>query len=58
MLDMRIAQLVQTWLSVIAPYVDYQRCCEAAKVGLEHGNELLIVSLSYVCMTIASFKLY
>ena len=39
--DMRIAQLVQTWLSVVAPHVDYQHCCEAAKVGLECGNELV-----------------
>ena len=38
---MRIAQLVQTWLSVVAPHVDYQHCCEAAKVGLECGNELV-----------------
>ena len=39
--DMRIAQLVQTWLSVVTPHIDYQRCCEAAKVGLERGNELV-----------------
>ena len=39
--DMRIAQLVQTWLSVVAPHVDYHYCCEAAKVGLEYGNELV-----------------
>ena len=39
--DMIIAQLVQTWLSVVAPHVDYQCCYEAAKVGLEHGNELV-----------------
>ena len=39
--DMRIAQLVQTWLSVVAPHVEYQHCCEAAKAGLEHGNELV-----------------
>ena len=39
--DMRIAQLVQTWLSVIAPHVDYQHCCEATKVGVECKNELV-----------------
>ena len=39
--DVRIAQLVQTWLSVVAPHVDYQHYCEATKVGLEHGNELV-----------------
>ena len=39
--DMRTAQLVQTWLSVVAPHVDFQHCCEAAKVGLERGNELV-----------------
>ena len=39
--DMRIAQLVQTWLSVVAPHVDFQHCCEAAKVGFECGNELV-----------------
>ena len=38
---MKIAQLVQTWLSVLAPHVDYQHCCETAKVGLERGNELV-----------------
>ena len=36
---MRVEQLVKTWLSVVAPYVDYQCCCEAAKIGLESGNE-------------------
>ena len=36
--DMRIAQLVQAWLSVVAPHIDYQHYCEAAKVGLEYGN--------------------
>ena len=39
--DMRIAQLVQTWLNVVAPHADYQHNCEAAKVGLEYGNELV-----------------
>ena len=38
---MRTEQLAQTWLSMIAPHFDYQNCCEAAKVGLEHGNELV-----------------
>ena len=38
--DMRIAPLVQSWLSVVAPHVDYQHCYEAVKVGLERGNEL------------------
>ena len=35
--DMRIAQLVQTWLSVVY----YQHCGEAAKAGLERGNKLV-----------------
>ena len=26
---------------MVASHVDYQRCCEAAKIGLEHGNELV-----------------
>ena len=26
---------------MVAPYVDYQLCCEAAKIGLECGNELV-----------------
>ena len=39
---MRISQLVQTWLSVVTPHVDYQHCCEAAKVGLEHRHELVL----------------
>ena len=26
---------------MVAPHVDYQCCCEAAKVGLECGNELV-----------------
>ena len=38
---MRITQLVQTWLSMFAPHVDYQHCCEAVKVGLGHGNKLV-----------------
>ena len=39
--DIRIAQLVQTWLSVVTTHVDYQHCCEAAKVGFKHRNELV-----------------
>ena len=39
--DIIIAQLIQTCLNVVAPHVDYQRCCKAAKVGLEHRNELV-----------------
>ena len=38
---MRTTQLVQTWLSVVAPHVDFQCCYEAAKVGFESGNELV-----------------
>ena len=41
-IDMIIAQLVQAWLSLVAPHVDYQHCCEAARVGLEPGNKLVI----------------
>ena len=26
---------------MVAPHVDYQHCCEAAKVGLECGNEIV-----------------
>ena len=44
---MQIAQLVQTWLSVVAPHVDYQHYCEAPKVGLERGNEFV----SFPCPT-------
>ena len=43
---MRTAQLVQTWLSVVAPHSDFQHYCEAAKVGLECGNELV----SFPCL--------
>ena len=39
--NMKTSQLVQTWLSVVAPHVAFQNCCEAAKVGLEHGNKLV-----------------
>ena len=42
---MRVAHLVQIWLSVIAPHANYQHCCEAARVGLECGNELV----SFLC---------
>ena len=38
---MRVEQLVKTWLSVVAPHVDYQYCYEAAKIGLASGNELV-----------------
>ena len=38
----RIAQLVQTWLSLVATHVNYQHCCEAAKVALAHRNELVL----------------
>ena len=31
---------MKTWLSVVAPQVNYQQCCETAKVGLASGNEL------------------
>ena len=34
-------QLVKTWLSMVAPHVDFQNCCEAAKIGLASGNELV-----------------
>ena len=34
-------QLVKTWLSVVAPHVDFQYCCEAAKIGLGCGTELV-----------------
>ena len=26
---------------MVAPYIDYQRCCEAAKICLASGNELV-----------------
>ena len=32
---------MKTWLSVVAPHVNYQHCCEAAKVRLARGNELV-----------------
>ena len=41
LIDMITAQLVQTWLSVVATHVDYHHCCEAAKVGLQCRNELV-----------------
>ena len=33
--------MVKTWLSVVAPHVDYQYCCEASKIGLASRNELV-----------------
>ena len=33
--------LVKTWLSVVAPHVDFQYCCEAAKIVLASGNKLV-----------------
>ena len=41
MSDIRIEYLIKTWLSVVAPHVDYQHCYEAAKIGLASGNELV-----------------
>ena len=41
MSDKRAEQLVKAWLSVVAPHVNYQYCCEAAKIGLASGNELV-----------------
>ena len=38
---MRVEQLVKTWLSVVAPHIDYKHCYEAAKIGLASGNELV-----------------
>ena len=38
---MRVAHLVYTWLNVITPHIDYQRCYKAAQVGFERGNELV-----------------
>ena len=40
--DMRTPQLVQIWLSIDAPHVDYQRCCEVAKAGFECGIQLVL----------------
>ena len=31
---------MKTWLSVVAPHIDYQQYCETAKVGLASGKEL------------------
>ena len=39
---MKVEQLVKTWLSVVAPHVDYQCCYEAAKIGLASENELVL----------------
>ena len=33
--------MVKDWLSVVAPHVDYQHCCEACKIGLASRNELV-----------------
>ena len=27
---------------MVAPHVDYKCCCEAAKIGLDHGNEIVL----------------
>ena len=40
LIDKKVEQLVKTWLSVVAPHVDFEHCYEAAKVGLTSGNEL------------------
>ena len=40
-MDKKLEQLVKTWLSVVAPHVDFQYCCEAAKIGLASGNEMV-----------------
>ena len=45
MSDKRVEQLVKTWLRMVAPHVDYQYCCEAAKIGLASGNDLV----SFLC---------
>ena len=44
---MKVQELVLTWLSVVAPHVNYQYYCEAAKIGLEWGNKLV----SFPCPT-------
>ena len=31
---------MKAWLSVVAPHVNYQQCCETAKVGLASGKDL------------------
>ena len=41
MSDKQVEQLLKTWLSVVAPLVDYQRCYEADKIGFASGNELV-----------------
>ena len=35
-----LQRLVSTWLNVVALHVQYQHCCEAAKIGLASANEL------------------
>ena len=41
-----MSQLVQTWLSVVAPNVNYQHCYAAAKIRFECGNDLV----SFPCL--------
>ena len=41
-MNVRVNQLVKTWLRVVAPNVDYQHCYESAKIGLASGNELVL----------------
>ena len=41
LIDKKVEQLVKTWLSVVAPHVDFQHCCEADNIGLASGNELV-----------------
>ena len=38
---MRVDQFLQTWLSVVAPHVDYQHCYEAAKSSIASGIKLV-----------------
>ena len=54
---MRIVRLVQTCLSVVAPYVDYQHFFEAGNIGFEYGNELvsfLVQSVGQCLVTLLS----
>ena len=44
MSDKRVELLVKAWLSVVAPHVDFQHYCEAAKIGFASGNELVSFS--------------
>ena len=32
---------MKIWLIIVAAHVNYQQCCETAKVGLASGNELI-----------------